>query len=77
MTVEYNTEKTAALIREAQEITRHLKGEVEGLTQQVARVLDGGEDERVNVAGRQKFGHGAVVVEGVKPKAKSSWLFWR
>ena len=76
MTPEYEKEKSAALVREAHEITRHLKVEIDGLTRQMARVLDGGEDERVGANGRQEIAAGTAIVKGAKV-AKSGWLFWR
>ena len=65
MNIDYDKERAAALVREAQEITRHLKVEAEGLKQQIARVLHGGEDDSQKVAD----------VSNVR--AKPGWAFWR
>ena len=66
MSAEFDKERTAALLKEAQEITSHLKVETEVLKRQMARVLDGREDE----ASDQPAGHNAVT-------AASRWRFWR
>ena len=44
MSIEYDKDRTAALIKEAHDITDHLKIEIEGLRKQVACVLAGGND---------------------------------
>jgi hypothetical protein len=64
----YDREKTAALIKEAREITNHLKAETEGLKRQMARMLHGGEDETVGMEEGQK----ALAIA-----AKPGWSFWR
>ena len=66
MSAEFDKERTAALLKEAQEITSHLKVETEVLKRQMARVLDGREDETSD----QPAGHKAVT-------AASRWRFWR
>jgi len=76
MSAEYDKERTAALIREAQEITRHLKVETEGLEEQVARVLDGGEEEAGSPAESQKVAANASIAKGAIA-VKSGWSFWR
>ena len=66
MSAEFDKERTAALLKEAQEITSHLKVETEVLKRQMARVLDGREDETSD----QPAGHKAVATA-------SRWRFWR
>jgi hypothetical protein len=66
MSAEYDRERTAALLKEAQEITSHLKVETEALKRQMATVLDGREDETSG----QPAGQKAVT-------APSRWRFWR
>jgi hypothetical protein len=64
MIIEYDKERAAALVREAQEITRDLKVEAEGLKQQIARVLHGEDDSQ-------------KVADVSNMRAKSGWAFWR
>ena len=64
MEVVYDKERAAALIKAAQEITGHLKTETEGIKQQMARVLEGDEDDE------------ATVIAEARP-VKSRWRFWR
>jgi hypothetical protein len=45
MAEEYDRERTAALIKEAREITAQLKDEAEKIKVQMNRVLEGGGDE--------------------------------
>ena len=66
MRAQYDKERTAALLKEAQEITSHLKVETEALKGQMARVLNGREDE----ASDQPEAEKAVT-------ATSGWWFWR
>ena len=66
MSAEYDRERTAALLKEAQEITSQLKVEAEGLARQMATVLDGREDEAPDPPERQKAA-----------TARSGWWFWR
>jgi hypothetical protein len=66
MRAEYDKERTAALLKEAQEITSHLKVETEALKRHMARVLDGREAETLDLPEAQK----AVT-------ATSGWWFWR
>ena len=66
MSAEFDKERTAALLKEAQEVTSHLKVETEVLKRQMARVLDDREDE----ASDQPAGQKAVT-------AASRWRFWR
>ena len=66
MSAEFDKERTAALLKEAQEVTSHLKVETEVLKRQMARVLDDREDE----ASDQPAGQKAVM-------AASRWRFWR
>jgi hypothetical protein len=70
---DYNREKSAALIQEAQEITRHLKAETESLKRQMARVLEGDEDEPLDAP--EGTGHGNVL--GGRDVGKSFWQLWR
>jgi len=76
MSAEYDKERTAALVKEAQEITSHLKIETEDLRRQMARVLDGGEDETAGPVKSQKVVENASIAEGAIA-AKSGWSFWR
>jgi hypothetical protein len=67
MSAEYDRERTAALLKEAQEITSRLKVEAEVLARQMATVLDGREDETPHPP-----------PEGQKTvTARSGWWFWR
>ena len=66
MSSEFDKERTAALLKEAQEIMSHLKVETEVLKRQMARVLDGREDELSDPPAGQM----AVA-------AASRWRFWR
>jgi len=66
MSPEYDRERTAALLKEAQELTTQLKVEAEVLARQMATVLDGGEDETTDPPERQKA-----------TTARSRWWFWR
>ena len=73
MHVDYDREKCVALVKEAHEITYHLKAETEHLERQIERVLEGGDDEllseRVGARDGHNPGEGAV--------SKSFWQFWR
>ena len=66
MSAEYDRERTAALLKEAQEITSRLKVEAEVLARQMATVLDGREDETPDPPAGQKAA-----------TARSGWWFWR
>jgi len=66
MSAEYDRERTAALLKEAQEITSRLKVEAEVLARQMATVLDGREDETPDPPQGQKT-----------VTARSGWWFWR
>ena len=50
----YDREKTAALIKQAQDITWLLKAETESLRRQMGRVLKGGEEEPVDALERER-----------------------
>jgi hypothetical protein len=73
MQVDYDREKCVALVKEAHQITSHLKAETKHLDRQIGRVLEGGDDdlpsERVGARDRRNLGEGEV--------SKSFWHFWR
>jgi hypothetical protein len=73
MQEEYDRKKTAALIKEAHEITHHLKAETESLKRQMARVLEGDEDEPIG-APETRLDASISNEQGV---GKSFWQFWR
>jgi hypothetical protein len=73
MQEDYDRGKCAALIKEAREIAGHLKVETESIRRQMARVLEGGEDEPLEVS--EGSGHGNVL--GARDVGKSFWQFWR
>lgn len=54
MGVEYDRERSATLIKEAQELIGHLKAETEGIKRQMERVLDGGDDETLDAPEGEK-----------------------
>jgi hypothetical protein len=64
----YDKERTDALLKEAQEITAHLRIETKVLERQMAKVLDGQEDEAVD---------NATVVAKAAVGATWNWRFWR
>lgn len=73
MQVDYDREKCVVLVKEAHQITSHLKAETEHLDRLIGRVLEGGDDElpseRVEARDGQNLGEGAV--------SKAFWQFWR
>ena len=73
MQMDFDREKCVALVKEAHEITYHLKAETEHLKRQIEKVLEGGDDEplgeRVAARDGHNLGEGAV--------SKSLWQFWR
>jgi hypothetical protein len=73
---EYDKERTAALIKEAQELTAHLKLEVKEIETQMGRVLKGDEDEILDALESENAAHPADVL--LEPAAgKFLWRFWR
>jgi hypothetical protein len=76
MSAEYDKDRTAALVKEAQEITSHLKVETEGLKRQMARVLDGDEEAAVGPTASHKVVESASSTTAATA-AKSGWSFWR
>jgi hypothetical protein len=77
MSVEYDKDRTAALIKEAQEITNHLKIEMEGLRRQVVCVLDGGTDETGNAPTDDPKAVEQSSMAKRTIAAKSGWSLWR
>ena len=73
MQVDFDRKKCVALVKEAREITYHLKVETEHLERQIEKVLEGGDDEplaeRVGARDGHNLAEGAV--------SKSFWQFWR
>ena len=69
---QYDKQKTAALIKEAQEITCQLRAETESLERQMEKVLCGGEDEPLGAL----EGNAANVVHDGAGR-KSFWQLWR
>lgn len=69
----YDRGKCAALVKEGREITDLLKAETESIRRQMARVLEGGEDEPLDelegTRGASTLEEGAA--------GKSFWQFWR
>jgi hypothetical protein len=72
----YDKERTAALIKEARQLTADLKVETEKIKSQMENVLEGGEDELLDVREGDKVAPDANLLEGVVPR-KSAWRFWR
>jgi hypothetical protein len=68
MGVEFNKERTVALLKEAQEITSHLRIETKVLERQMARVLDGREEEPLV---------DQPVVANATAGTTWNWRFWR
>ena len=68
MGAEFDKERTVALLKEAQEITSHLRIETQVLERQMARVLDGREGEPLV---------DPPVVAEVAAVATWNWRFWR
>ena len=73
---EYDKERTAALIKEGQEITAHLKVETQTIKRQMERVLEGGEEETLDAPEGEKVGDEPTIVEAAS-EVKSRWRFWR
>jgi hypothetical protein len=72
MPEDYDRRKCAALVKEAREITDHLKAETESIRRQIARVLEGGEDEPLDALEGTR---GANISE--REAGRSFWQFWR
>jgi hypothetical protein len=73
---EYNKERTAALIKEGQEIAAHLKVETQTIKRQMERVLEGGEEETLDALEGEKVEDEPTIVEAAS-EVKSRWRFWR
>ena len=71
----YDKERTAALIKEARQLTADLKVEVQEIQTQMGRVLEGDEDEKLALESANPADD-ASILEGVVPR-KSAWRFWR
>lgn len=76
MSAEYDKQRTAALIKEAREITNHLKVEMESLKRQIARVLDGDPDEPGTPTENRKVIEEMSTADRTIAR-RSGWLFWR
>jgi hypothetical protein len=76
MAEEYDKERAAALIKEARELTSHLKDEAEKIKAQMERVLEGGEDEFLDAQEGEKPSPEHNILEGVVPR-KPFWKVWR
>jgi hypothetical protein len=72
MPEDYDRLKCAALAKEAREITDHLKAEAESIRRQLARVLEGGEDEPPDAPEGPRV---ANISE--RKTGRSFWQFWR
>jgi hypothetical protein len=74
MSEEYDRERTAALIKEAQQITADLKVETEEIKIEVTRILNGdeGEDVLLDEAEAERVPHHADLLGATPPKS-----FWR
>jgi hypothetical protein len=73
MQEDYDPEKCAALVKEGREITDLLKAETESIRRQMARALEGGEDEPLDALEATRGA--STVEEGAA--GKSFWQFWR
>jgi len=74
---EYDKARTAALIKEGQEITAHLKVETQTIKRQMERVLEGREEESLDAPeGEKVFGDEPTMVQAAS-EVKSRWRFWR
>ena len=72
--VDLDRKKCVALVKEAREITFHLKAETEHLGRQIERVLEGGDDELAD----ERMGPGGDQNQAERrPVSKSFWQFWR
>ena len=73
MQEDYDRGKCAALVKEGREITDLLKAETESIRRQMARALEGGEDEPLDALEATRGA--STVEEGAT--GKSFWQFWR
>jgi len=76
MPEEYNRERIDQLIKEAREITAHLRAETEKIKAEMARVVDGEDEADVNEPDGEKAALDASILAEIAPK-KSSWWRWR
>jgi hypothetical protein len=73
---DYDKAKIAALVRRAQGLTAHLKGEADEIETLLRRVLNGDEDEILNALQDQRSTYDARTL--AKPMAsRTFWQFWR
>jgi hypothetical protein len=77
MTVVYDKERIAALIKEARQITDDLKDETEKIKTEMTRVLNGDQDEDTLFDGPEveKVVNDPDFSRATPPK--SFWRFWR
>jgi hypothetical protein len=81
----YDTEKTAALLKKAREITAGLKSEMGEIASQISRVLDGREEDADGIdalaSDPQEQGRSQLTIPATtsqqRPTGKSFWQFWR
>ncbi len=71
----YDKERTAALIKEARQLTADLKIETEKIRIEMSRVLDGDEDKSCEVLDDVTVAHDADFSKVTPPKF--FWRFWR
>ena len=69
---DYDRGKCAALLKEARAITSQLRAETESIRRQMARVLEGGEDEPLDALEGTR---GANI--SAREAGRSFWQSWR
>jgi len=72
----HDRERTAALIKEARQLTADLKVEVKEIETQMGRVLEGDEDEISDALESENAAHDADFSEE-RSAPKFFWRFWR
>jgi hypothetical protein len=75
MSDEYDKERTAALIKEARQLTADLKVEVIEIETQMGRVLEGDEDEKLDPPEMEIVADDVDFLKVTPPKF--FWRFWR
>jgi hypothetical protein len=71
----YDKVRTAALIKEARQLTADLKVEVKEIETQMGRVLEGDQDEKLDVPESEAVADDADFLKVTPPKF--FWRFWR